>query len=156
MNPRTFQATFVDGNIAEFRNNARDLRRAANAIWAIDALAAHIFAWAKANPPDKISASDDTGYREELAGQCEGFRVLRDAAKAMKHAELDRGKPIIKSSEDLRARGGGFQGGAFQGSAFHTPAAVVQLPSGSVHKVADLITASMVALEAEMVRLGVP
>jgi hypothetical protein len=82
MNPRTFQATFVDGNIAEFRNNARDHRRAANAIWAIDALAAHIFAWAKANPPDKISASDDTGYREELAGQCEGFRVLRDAAKA--------------------------------------------------------------------------
>jgi hypothetical protein len=53
MNPRLFQATFVDGNIGEFRENAHELRRAANAIWAVDALAAHIFVWAKENTPDK-------------------------------------------------------------------------------------------------------
>jgi hypothetical protein len=98
MNPRQFQAMFVDGNIAEFDDNAHDLRRAANAIWAIDALAAHVYEWAKENALDKVSSSikDDTSYRAELAGRSEGFRILRDAVPKAELPETMSGFKLVR------------------------------------------------------------
>ena len=70
MTPRQFKAMFVDGNVDEFRADAHNKRRAVNAIWAIDALAAHIWQWRKENAPAAMPASDNK-YRDALADKCE-------------------------------------------------------------------------------------
>jgi hypothetical protein len=52
MTPGSFKATFVDDNVLEFLVEPNDVRRVVNAIWAVDALVAHIYRSAKVMVPD--------------------------------------------------------------------------------------------------------
>jgi hypothetical protein len=155
MDPRLFQATFVDGNIIEFRDNAHDLRRAANVIWAVDALAAHIYEWAKTHAPAKIEGKTEKQYRNALADRSQGYKLLRHAADAMKHAWLGDKKADIKRSSDVANTSGAFQSNAFA-PGYQLGEAVVVLQDKRCYPVDDLITASMKVLEAEMETFGVP
>jgi hypothetical protein len=81
--PGEFLQTVVRPNVEEFNADYGNVRRAHNAVAAVDALAAHIYVWCKTNAPSEIAGlADDTHYRERLAGCSSDFRLLRDIAKA--------------------------------------------------------------------------
>jgi hypothetical protein len=89
MTPREFLEVVVRPNVDEFHAHFADLRRAYNAISAVDALAAHLYVWAATYDPAAVaSISRDTEYRNKLAGDSENFALLRDLAKAQKHVRL--------------------------------------------------------------------
>ena len=125
-----FFKTVVQPNVAEFNADYGDIRRAYNAVAAIDALAAHIYVWCKTNAPSEIAGlADDTYYRERLAGCSSDFRLLRDIAKAQKHVHIDRGQPEVTTSAQVTARAFGYgQGGIRQGSLWRST------PSGGHHR----------------------
>ena len=103
--PREFLETVVRPNLAEFNADYGDVRRAYNAVAAIDALAAHIYVWCKENDPSGIAdLNDDSHYRERLARYSSDFRLLCDIAKAQKHVHLGRGKPVVTTSAQVTAR----------------------------------------------------
>jgi hypothetical protein len=91
-----FVQTVVRPNIVEFHENYADTRRAYNAISALDALAAHVYTWAKMKEPSAVTEiADDSLFRGELAKRDRNFALLRDIAKAQKHVRLTNGKPLI-------------------------------------------------------------
>ena len=110
MTPREFGAEVVRPNVAEFNVHFGSLRAAYNAVAAVDALAAHIYWWCKTDSPAEVKGDEDDGsYRKRLAG-CDkakgdgNFSLLRDIAKAQRHARLIYGSPLIKSAEQVTAR----------------------------------------------------
>jgi hypothetical protein len=127
-----------------------------NAIWAIDALVAHVWLWGSENTPDLIPDVSDDKYRDTLSNKCSSYAALRDAANAMKHAKLTRRRPVIHYSTDVQKAGGAFQEDAFQRDAFQLGDVVVHLQDDSVHLVSQLINESLSALELEMTRIGAP
>ncbi len=108
MTPRQFKAIFVDDNVDEFLAAPHDVVRAVNAIWAVDALVAHIWLWGSENTPDLVPEVSDDKYRDMLCDKCKPYAALRDAANAMKHAKLTRRRPVIHYSTDVRRTGGEF------------------------------------------------
>jgi hypothetical protein len=156
MTPRQFKAIFVDDNVDEFRAAPHDVVRAVNAIWAVDALVAHIWLWGSENAPDLVPEVSDDKYRDMLCDKCKPYAALRDAANAMKHAKLTRRRPVIHYSTEVQKTGGAFQEGAFQDDAVQLGDVVVHLQDDSVHLVTDLIDKSLAALESEMTRIGAP
>ena len=89
MTPREFLEAVVRFDVAEFRDEYGDIRRAYHAVTAVDALAAHIFVWCRTNAPAEITGlDDDTHYRGQLSERSSDFRLLRDIAKAQKHVHL--------------------------------------------------------------------
>jgi hypothetical protein len=156
MTPRQFKAIFVDDNVDEFRAAPHDVVRAVNAIWAVDALVAHVWLWGSENTPDLIPEASDDKYRDTLSDNCKPYAALRDAANAMKHAKLTRKRPVIHYSTDVQKMGAAFQEDAFQDDAVQLGDVVVQLQDDSVHLVTHLINDSLAALESEMTRIGAP
>jgi hypothetical protein len=122
MTPGEFVGAIVEPNIQEFLATQTDIRRAINAIHAVDDLVGQIHAWAKANAPGSV-ADDDDEYRDHLSAD-EEFRALRDMAAALKHGELDRPKKkmprLVIRSTDLKARQRAFDISASQANAFQT------------------------------------
>jgi hypothetical protein len=96
MTPKEFLDDVVQPNVAAFHQDYASLRHAFNAIASVDALAAHLFVWCKANKPaETYSASSDTDYRHKLASLCPAFALLRDIAKAQKHVHFTKGTPQV-------------------------------------------------------------
>jgi hypothetical protein len=156
MTPREFLYQIVRPNLAEFTQNYGDLRHAFNAIAAVDALAAHIHIWTKANAPNLASHGDDTAYRGELARQNPQFALLRDVAKAQKHVHLDRGTPQIKNTDNVTARVIGFgEGGYGEGRYGGPPQVIVDLPGGGLAYVETIIAESLNFLEQQMKNVGI-
>lgn len=56
---------------------------------------------------------NDSYFRERLADDCSAFRIIRDLAKANKHAELTRGSPLVSSSDQAASKPMGFGQGRF-------------------------------------------
>ena len=155
MSPREFKRQYVDENVAEFLAEPNDVRRAVNAMWAVDALVAHIWRWA--HERKLMSHDSDDRYRDELAKDDSAYAVVRDAANAVKHAKLTRTKnPIVTVSESF-ASVGPFQADMVQENVFQRRQAVVETTSPRrVLPVAQIITAVLTKLESEMERLGAP
>jgi hypothetical protein len=108
MTPREFFEQVVEPTLAEFKSCEDDLRRAILAIWVVDALAAHVHFHMVAK-----LAADDLGFRNHLAQQSDEFRLLRDAAKALKHAKLERGAPLVSGSDQVGIRPVGYGAGGY-------------------------------------------
>jgi hypothetical protein len=105
MTPREFLEAVVRFDVAEFRDEYGDIRRAYHAVTAADALAAHIFVWCRTNAPAEITGlDDDNHYRGKLSERSSEFRLLRDIAKAQKHVHLERGKPEVTEAAQVVAR----------------------------------------------------
>ncbi len=156
MTPRQFKAIFVDDNVDEFRAAPHDVVRAVNAIWAVDALVAHIWLWGSENRPHVVPDVSDDKFRDTLCSKCKQYAALRDAANAMKHAKLTRKRPVIHYSTDVQKRGGAFQEDAFQEDVVQLGDVVVHLRDDLVHLVTDIINESLAALESEILRIGAP
>jgi hypothetical protein len=94
-----------------------DLRQAINAIMTLDAFFGILHADLYAKGTLKESRDDD--WKEKLAQKNDDYRLLRDAAYALKHGELKHPKPrLVRRPDQLFKMPGAFQSNAFQRGAF--------------------------------------
>jgi hypothetical protein len=93
--PKEFFRVIVDPNLQEFYADEGDLRLGVNSILTLDALVGvlHQENCRKngAGPKDKVRGEDEH-FRDALAAQSDAYRIVRDAAAAVKHGALIRPK----------------------------------------------------------------
>lgn len=156
MTPREFLNVVVQPNVVDFHGNFHDVRHAFNAVNAVDALAAHLYVWAKVRGLAAVATiRDDSHYRQTLASRNQSFELLRDIAKAQKHVHLTKHNPkIIKASQiDARSIGwgeGGFGEGRFDG----VEQVVVNIASDEFAYVEEIVDSSLIFLKTEMSQFG--
>jgi hypothetical protein len=157
MTPREFLQQIILPNFDDFRNDCGNLRHAHNTISTVDALAAHLYVWAKAyNPGVVAAAKDDSHYRDELAKRDNSFSLLRDIAKAQKHVHLTRHKPQVRRADQITSRAIGWgEGGFGEGRFGGIEQVVVDTAPGEFFYVEQIIESSLAFLETEMAALGV-
>jgi hypothetical protein len=56
---------------------------------------------------------NDSNFRHRIAGNCTGFRIILDVAKANKHAVLTKGQPMVKRSDQIVSQSKGYGIGRF-------------------------------------------
>lgn len=156
MTPREFLDAVVRPNVAAFRVDFADLRHAYNAVAAVDALAAHMYGWLKANAPDAVAGiKDDSGYRDALAKRDADFALLRDVAKAQKHVHLTRGAPAVTRADQVASQPVGWGRGGFGKGRWGGPKQVlVTTAAGRLCFVESIVGRSLAFLEAEMAAIG--
>jgi hypothetical protein len=96
-----------------------DLRLAINAIMTLDGFfgSAHV----RLREAGVVTEKSDDAWKETLARASKSYRVLRDAAYALKHGNLTHPKPrLVRKSEHIQTLPGAFDGRAFQQNAFQT------------------------------------
>lgn len=146
---RLFFDEFVCPTLAEFAADTSNLRRAFIAVQMVDAAISQVFYACENAGHDayydlfllskdaRPRKADDTTFRELLAEEHEIYRVHRDLAKAIKHGNLTRGKPLVLSIDGASVRNLGYgEGGYGTGPYGGGPRADVQLVSGeriSIH-----------------------
>lgn len=121
-----FRNDIVEPNIRDFEAAPNSMFRGFNAVSSVDAFAAHIFYALKdqgLDPFEKlgrktVKGSDDSAFRQELALRSNAFELLRDLAKANKHAFLDRHNPRVNGSDDTRVKLLGYGDGTYGSGAF--------------------------------------
>lgn len=157
MGPREFRNEVVQPNCDDFLADYTSVRLAFNAIAAIDALAAQIYVWSKANNPGAVQGiRDDSLYRAALAQQDLDFALLRDVAKAQKHVHLEQGNPQVTNAHQVVNRGVGFGEALGVGRLGGDPQVLIVTDTGRIHIVEDLLSEALTALDAEMVRVSIP
>ncbi len=158
MTPREYIEAVVRPNLADLERDEGDLRHALNAVHAVDALAARIFV--AVGGRESTGAKDDTHYRKMLANQHADFALLHDLAKAVKHAVLDRGSPIVGSASQVEAKPIGSQAGVTMAGdgygvgEFGGPTMVLVHVNGVPVSVGYVIVEALSFLEGEMARRG--
>jgi hypothetical protein len=122
LTPAEFLSDVVTPNVDALRNDAGDLRLAANAILTLDALAGVIHADLHKRG---LATPDDGAFRDQLATQHLDYEIMRDAAFALKHGEL-RGKKsrLVQRANQVISYSGVFDEAVFDRSAFDTKAVV--------------------------------
>ncbi|GGC20990.1 hypothetical protein GCM10011363_42090 [Marivita lacus] len=146
---RLFFERFVRPTLAEFAADTADLRKAFMAVQMVDAAISQVFYTCEDSGHDayhdlfilpknaRPKNADDTAFRELLAEEYEIYRIHRDLAKAIKHGNLTRGKPLVISTDNASVRNLGYgEGGYGTGPYGGGPRADVQLASGeqiSIH-----------------------
>jgi hypothetical protein len=156
MTPREFLELVVRPNVNEFHTDFADQRRAHNAVSAVDALAAHIYVWARTNAPSAVAtAGDDSHYRNQLAGRNSDFALLRDVAKAQKHVHLGRHNPQTTRADQITARPIGYGEGPYGAGRYGgVEQVVVDIASGDFAYLENVVDQALAFLEAELVALG--
>ena len=157
MTPRQFVEQVVRPNVADFRVNDADIRHAYNAAAAVDSLAAHIYGWCTANAAVEVAGlRDDSHYRAKLADIHDDFRLLRDIAKAQKHVRLTQGTPVITAAEQISTRAVGYGEGPFGHRRYGgPPQVVIDIDSGNMRYVRQIVDSALQLLEGEMARLKI-
>lgn len=143
-------------NVEEFHTNFADLRRAFNAVGAIDALAAHIYVGAVWAGADVVGARDDSAYRDHLAQQNEPFAWVRDVAKAQKHVHLTRGEPRVRRADQMVARQIGWGEGPYGAGRYDgVEQVMIEIAGGDFAYLENVVDEAMDFLERKMTALGV-
>lgn len=147
----------VRPNMADLGEAYGDVRRAFNAIAAVDALAGHIWRWCRMNAHGEISeVRDDSDYRQRLSQKNADFALVRDMAKAQKHIHLTRGGPQVSGAEQVETRRlnwGQMPWG--EGRWGSPPQVVVETDAGEVRVVEAVLSRALTFLEAEMTHIGI-
>jgi hypothetical protein len=156
MTPRDFLEAIVRPNVADFHTRFADMRHAHNAISSVDALAAHLYVWAKSNCQAAVASScNDSAYRGTLAAQNGDFALLRDIAKAQKHVHLTQGKPQVGSADQVTSRTIGWGKGRWgEGRWGGVQQVVVDIDATKLSFVETIVDNALAFLETEMIRLG--
>jgi hypothetical protein len=90
--PKEFFRVVVDPNLQEFYANEGDLRLGVNAILTLDALVGVLHQ--ENRRKSGVGPNDeDEKFREQVAAKSDAYRIVRDAAAAVKHGTLTRPKP---------------------------------------------------------------
>lgn len=158
MSPRDFLAAVVQPNVDNFEREIASLLMAFNAIAAVDALAAHIFAWCQVHKPAEVDGlRDDSEYRASLSRRDAEFALLRDVAKAQKHVRLVQGQPKVSLASQIRTDAPPF--GAMRWGEFTwggEPHVVVTTDAGEYRSIVILVRHALQFLRDELDRIGVP
>jgi hypothetical protein len=111
--PREFFDEVAGPNSHSAVANPGDLRRAINAMMTLDAFVGILHA--ALYQAGRVTESDDAKWKEVLAKQTPDYELLRDAAYALKHGQLDpkRKRRIIYRPQQFFTMPGAFQPGAF-------------------------------------------
>lgn len=147
--------SIVRPNVVEFHIHYSDMRHAHNAVTAIDALAAHLYIWAKENNvPSIVSLRDDSDFRNELAARNADFALLRDVAKAQKHVHLTRHNPQVTRADQIVSRPIGWGEGPYgQGRYGGVQQVVIDISPGNFVCLENTIDNALAFLEAQMASL---
>ena len=158
MEPREHLEKIVRPNMDEMRTAFGDVRRAFNAVAAVDALAAHIYWWICHNAAhEKKGADNDSEYRDRLAQKNFDFQLVRDIAKAQKHVRLTRGSPQVPTATHVATRSLGWDEAPWdEGRWDSPPQVVVTTNADQVRVVESILQGALGFLESEMKRLGIP
>ncbi|AXI47898.1 hypothetical protein C1J03_18930 [Sulfitobacter sp. SK012] len=113
---KTFRSDILTPNLDELDQGYDLIHRAFNAVAAVDAYAAHIFYAAEKMDInvsaelslDQKASRDDTAFRQALSDNCSEFCILRDLAKANKHARLTRHRPQVANSGQANVKSKGY------------------------------------------------
>lgn len=145
----------VRPNMADLADAYGDVRRAFNAIAAVDALAGHIWRWCRTNAVHEIEdIQDDSDYRRRLSQKNVDFALVRDMAKAQKHIHLTRGNPQVSGADQVETRSLGWGQARYgEGRYGSPPQVVVETEEGEVHVVETVLCRAIVFLESEMTRI---
>jgi hypothetical protein len=157
MTPSQFLEQVVRPNVEDFYVDDADMRYAYNAVAAVDALAAHVYVWCKANAPAEVAGlNDDSHYRAKLSAAHDDFRLLRDIAKAQKHVRLKQGTPVIGGAEQISTRAVGFGEGPMGHGCFGgPPQVVIDVDTSTMRYVRQIVESALRFLEGEMARLNI-
>lgn len=159
----TFRKLILEPNIAEYMSDFQSFHRAFNTIAAVDAYAAHIFTEAlelRIDMPSKLSlhpyeTRDDSAFRQALADKFTDFRVLRDLAKANKHAKLSRHSPLVSGSDQVTTKAKGWDEGTWdEGRWGGVPQVFVETDAGDEFYVETLVKRSVDLLDGIARELG--
>ena len=151
--PAVFRRVVVEPNVQALAERSDDIRLAMNAVFAVDALVAHIFWWVKEHAPqsDLRGMRDDSEYRHHLSKRSEYFGVLRDLAKALKHVQLSRHDPKVAGANKMGAMPVGYGELPYGRGRFGGPTqVVVQLSDDSYDYVESIISDAMAVLAEQM------
>ena len=103
--PEEFFRVIVEPNLQEFYAEEGDLRLGVNSILTLDALVGvlHQENCRKngAGPKDKVRGEDEQ-FRDALAAKSDAYRIVRDAAAAVKHGILTRPKAMQRVVLEVR------------------------------------------------------
>lgn len=121
LSARDFRRLIVQPNLDEYDAEYYSIHRAFNAVAAVDAYAAHVYYSAVDVAIDPFvvlglsesKEANDISFRQALAQQHAEFSILRDLAKAFKHAELTRHSPSVRNSGKVTSTANGFGVGKF-------------------------------------------
>ena len=150
-------ADVVKPNLSEWEAEPTSLRRAYNAVAAIDAFAAHIYQVARNTSHPLGSAEHDLAFRNALALEDNSFRIVRDIAKAQKHVELVRGTAnltVVRAS-DVHVSPVSYGRGKYgRGKYGGPPQVLVQLTSGSWDYVSSLANEALAFLVQKLAEIA--
>lgn len=97
MRPTSFLERVARPNMVDALERPDDVRAIVNAILTLDALAGVLYEHGKAEGIAEIATyKGDDKYRDALAEVSHSYRVLRDAAAAIKHGGLDRERAKVR------------------------------------------------------------
>ena len=151
MTPMEYFTDVVEPNLAALTADYGSIRHSLNAVYAVDALAAHVFYASKGAAP----GADDILYRAELAKRFPEFALLRDIAKAVKHVRLIRGSPQTSRGDAVEARALGYGEAVYgDGRWDGPPQTVIPLDSGGVRVVETVAKNALKVLKDEMAKYG--
>lgn len=154
MNPNKFLTEIVVPNMDLLRSDSQSALFAFNAIAAVDALSARIFYWCcNTHPAEMKQFRDDTNYRQSLSERSQEFKILRDTAKAQKHARLVQGNPTLKHAGQVRddRLATAMSGGSWSLGISVPTTIYVKLDTGQEYDLITLLEASIDLLKKEMV-----
>jgi hypothetical protein len=86
LTPRIFLDSVVKPNADDVSKRHEDMRVAVNAMLTLDAFFGILYAELRSRKHPAVAGDDK--YRDHLAGRFRDYRILRDAAAALKHGEL--------------------------------------------------------------------
>ena len=99
-------------------------------------------------PSGAIQERDDGTWKETVAKGSKNYRVLRDAAYALKHGVLTRSTPrLVKQSEHVQAMPVGFDSATFDRDAFDTEQVWIEATDTDYR--ADEVIKDVIALAGE-------
>jgi hypothetical protein len=119
MTPGDFLDIVATKNVVHLSEVRGSYRRAVNAILTLDAFAGILFAYLK--DLNVAPTSDDLEFRDLLAGESYNFKLVRDAAFALRHRDLTRTRArLVRKANQVGAHSGAFDRATFDRSKFDT------------------------------------
>jgi hypothetical protein len=152
MTPAQFLNEIVTPNVTALSGDVGDLRLAVNAILTLDALAGVIHD--DLYKRGLVTTDDDVKYRETLASVYPEYRIVRDAAFALKHGELRFGKRprLVRRADQVTSYSGAWDEAVWDRSAWDTPAVVwIEADDPGHSRRVDEVTQAVLAILQGMI-----
>jgi hypothetical protein len=142
MMPVDFLDNVVTRNVVHLGEARGSMRRAVNALLTLDAFAGVLFAHLESL--GRLRWANDSKFREFLSEECPEFRIVRDAAFALKDGALTDPKKqprFVKKADQVVSDSGAWDEAVQDRSAFDTKSVIwIETTDSSSSMPADIVT----------------